>query len=69
MATQEPAAGGGRPAYSHVNADGQPKRVLTTSAEAKAYVVQLETDTGAAFGYYLCGERPEHFHVSRARPR
>lgn len=57
----------GRPAFSHVTAEGTPKRVLDTPEAAKEWAAHLEGETGAMFSWYECGERPAHWHVSRVR--
>ncbi len=53
--------------FSHVNRDGLAKQSLESERAAIAYAGQLRVQTGQDFGWYVCSQRPEHWHVARRR--
>jgi hypothetical protein len=54
-----PAAVPPRSRYTHVNGQGQPKRVLTAEeATRQAHAKRMVA--------YRCSQEPEHWHVGRA---
>lgn len=60
-------AGHKRPAFSHVDRAGNPKKVYETERAATIAVARLEADTGDRFDWYVCSQRPEHWHLTSRR--
>lgn len=67
MVTAAPPPPGPRDPFSHVDRDGNPKQSFPTEHEATILVAKLEGDTGSRFTWYVCGQKPEHWHVARIR--
>lgn len=55
----------GRAPQSHVNADGRAKRVFESERAATIEVQRLEIQTQLRWDWYVCSQRPEHWHLAR----
>lgn len=58
---------GQRAPQSHVNGDGRPKRVFETESAAMIEVQRLQIQQVGTFTWYVCGQKPEHWHLARVR--
>ncbi len=60
-----------RPVYrsgsSHVRSDGTPKVSIESADDARTLADWSEQTSGLRFNVYLCDQRPEHYHVGRAK--
>jgi hypothetical protein len=56
-----------RNARSHVGKDGAAKATFPTEQAAQSRAVQLESITGRPFSFYLCEQRPDHWHLGSSR--
>ena len=48
---------------SHVREDGAPKKVFETEEGAAQAANLIWAKTGKPQGYYLCEQKPSHWHV------
>lgn len=59
-----------RDPYSHVDATGNPKRSFETERAATIAVARVEGEQpGIRFTWYVCSQRPEHWHIAKVRIR
>jgi hypothetical protein len=54
-----------RAPQTHVNADGLPKRVFESERAAAIEAQRLDIETRWRWTWYVCGQRPEHWHLAR----
>lgn len=52
---------------THVNGDGLAKRSFESVRAAAIEAARLEGETGKRFDWYVCSQRPEHWHLATRR--